>query len=109
MVDLPHPPVSAVDGKSDTIPSQLATTLGASPLKCCCGSLECVFLRHNNAILDNVEKDVHQAARMGQVSPAHLRIFISFFDSSAFAQHLTLLCCASTALGRHANDPLHAF
>ncbi|KAH8199951.1 hypothetical protein TruAng_005890 [Truncatella angustata] len=37
------------------------------PLKCCCGSAECVFLRHSNSILDSVEKDVHTAARMGQV------------------------------------------
>ncbi|KAI0514601.1 hypothetical protein F5B22DRAFT_235186 [Xylaria bambusicola] len=62
----PQPLMSTVNGKSGAISSQLATTLGTSPLKCCCGSLECVFLRHNNAILDNVEKDVHQAARMGQ-------------------------------------------
>ncbi|KAI1120804.1 hypothetical protein F5Y10DRAFT_116365 [Nemania abortiva] len=46
--------------------SQLAASIEASALKCCCGSLECIFLRHNNAILDNVEKDVHQAARYGQ-------------------------------------------
>ncbi|KAI1499883.1 hypothetical protein F5X99DRAFT_419664 [Biscogniauxia marginata] len=35
-------------------------------MKCCCGSLECVFLKHNQSVLDNVEKDVHTAARMGQ-------------------------------------------
>ncbi|KAI0423719.1 hypothetical protein F5Y09DRAFT_188155 [Xylaria sp. FL1042] len=62
-----QPSGSAVDGEADTPRSpQLATSLGTSPLKCCCGSTECIFLRHNNAILDNVEKDVHQAARMGQ-------------------------------------------
>ncbi|KAI1358288.1 hypothetical protein F5Y08DRAFT_345867 [Xylaria arbuscula] len=66
MVDLPQPPVAAIDAGPDAIPSQPATALGASLLKCCCGSLECVYLRHNNTILDNVEKDVHQAARMGQ-------------------------------------------
>ncbi|KAK6082707.1 hypothetical protein SCUP234_04031 [Seiridium cupressi] len=37
-----------------------------APLKCCCGSAECVFLRHSNSVLDSVEKDVHTAARMGQ-------------------------------------------
>ncbi|KAI1476748.1 hypothetical protein F4774DRAFT_225597 [Daldinia eschscholtzii] len=36
------------------------------PLKCCCGSVECVFLRHNCSVLASVEKDVHNAARMGQ-------------------------------------------
>lgn len=39
----------------------------ATPLKCCCGSPECVFLRHNNSVLDSVEKDVHTAGRMGKV------------------------------------------
>ncbi|KAI1085217.1 hypothetical protein F5B20DRAFT_521391 [Whalleya microplaca] len=38
----------------------------SAPMKCCCGSVECVFLRHNYSVLDNVEKDVHTAARMGQ-------------------------------------------
>ncbi|KAI0412646.1 hypothetical protein F5X98DRAFT_316436 [Xylaria grammica] len=62
----PLPPVAIADGECDAVSSQPATSLGTSPLKCCCGSVECVFLRHNNTILDNVEKDVHQAARMGQ-------------------------------------------
>ncbi|KAI1773582.1 hypothetical protein F4818DRAFT_449225 [Hypoxylon cercidicola] len=33
---------------------------------CCCGSVECLFLRHNCSVLASVEKDVHTAARMGQ-------------------------------------------
>ncbi|KAI1303242.1 hypothetical protein F5Y03DRAFT_385116 [Xylaria venustula] len=65
MADL-EPCVTNVDSEPDATSPQPATSLGTSPLKCCCGSLECVFLRHNNAVLDNVEKDVHQAARMGQ-------------------------------------------
>ncbi|GAP85899.1 hypothetical protein SAMD00023353_1402060 [Rosellinia necatrix] len=59
-MDDPQPP------QRDATSAQLITSLGTSPLKCCCGSLECIFLRHNNTVLDNVEKDVHQAARMGQ-------------------------------------------
>ncbi|KAI0973945.1 hypothetical protein F4678DRAFT_392064 [Xylaria arbuscula] len=62
----PEPCVTNADSEPDATSSQPATSLGTSLLKCCCGSLECVFLRHNNAVLDNVEKDVHQAARMGQ-------------------------------------------
>ncbi|KAH8165956.1 hypothetical protein CIB48_g2286 [Xylaria polymorpha] len=54
------------DGESDAIPAQFAPSPETSMLRCCCGSLECVFLRHNNSILDNVENDVHQAARMGR-------------------------------------------
>lgn len=38
-----------------------------SPMRCCCGIDECNFLKHNYSVLDSVEKDVHVAARMGQV------------------------------------------
>lgn len=61
MADSQQPPDSVAT------PAQSAAALGVSALKCCCGSVECAFLRHNNAILDSVERDVHQAARMGQV------------------------------------------
>ncbi|KAI1430525.1 hypothetical protein GGR50DRAFT_690418 [Xylaria sp. CBS 124048] len=50
----------------DTFTPPLARSLESPSMQCCCGSSECVFLRHNCAILNNVEKDVHQAARMGQ-------------------------------------------
>lgn len=43
-----------------------ASTREMASMQCCCGSLECVFLRHNCSVLDNVEKDVHDAARIGQ-------------------------------------------
>jgi hypothetical protein len=36
-------------------------------MQCCCGRQDCVFLKHNCAVLDNLEHDVHNAARMGQV------------------------------------------
>lgn len=36
-------------------------------LQCCCGNKDCVFLKHNCSVLDSVEKDVHTAARLGQV------------------------------------------
>ncbi|KAL2756065.1 hypothetical protein ACRALDRAFT_2062685, partial [Sodiomyces alcalophilus JCM 7366] len=35
-------------------------------LRCCCGRDECVFLHHNQSILDSVERDVHTAAKLGQ-------------------------------------------
>ncbi|KAI2640171.1 hypothetical protein GGS21DRAFT_401907 [Xylaria nigripes] len=54
------------DSECESLPPELATSLEIPSMKCCCGSPECVFLRHNYAILNNVEKDVHQAARMGQ-------------------------------------------
>lgn len=37
-------------------------------IRCCCGQDDCAFLKHNCSVLDSVEKDVHVAARMGQVS-----------------------------------------
>jgi hypothetical protein len=36
--------------------------------KCCCGRPDCAFLRHNNVALDGLEKDVQNAAQLGQVS-----------------------------------------
>lgn len=36
-------------------------------LQCCCGNTDCDFLRQNCSVLDSVEKDVHTAARLGQV------------------------------------------
>ncbi|KAK2616201.1 hypothetical protein QQS21_000833 [Conoideocrella luteorostrata] len=38
----------------------------SSALHCCCGSSECMLLRRNSSILESVEKDVHQAAQLGQ-------------------------------------------
>lgn len=48
-----------------------ANSDATSPMKCCCGLEECVFLKHNYSVLDSVEKDVHTAARMGQVCPRY--------------------------------------
>lgn len=36
-------------------------------LQCCCGNTDCVLLKHNCSVLDSVERDVHTAARLGQV------------------------------------------
>ncbi|KAI9706054.1 MAG: hypothetical protein M1836_005460 [Candelina mexicana] len=35
-------------------------------LECCCGRQECAFLKHNNAALEGLEKDVQTAAQLGQ-------------------------------------------
>ncbi|KJZ72434.1 hypothetical protein HIM_08103 [Hirsutella minnesotensis 3608] len=37
-----------------------------STLNCCCGRIECAFLKKNCSILETVEKDVHTAAQLGQ-------------------------------------------
>ncbi|KAK4223397.1 hypothetical protein QBC38DRAFT_373221 [Podospora fimiseda] len=44
-------------------------------LRCCCGKEECVYLRHNCSVLLSVERDVHAAAKMGQVSLARQHSF----------------------------------
>ncbi|KAI0472927.1 hypothetical protein GGR56DRAFT_590267 [Xylariaceae sp. FL0804] len=54
----------ADDGSART--AAAATGGETPPMRCCCGSPACVYLTHNSRLLDNVEKDVHTAARMGQ-------------------------------------------
>jgi hypothetical protein len=64
----PHNPVGIVDEAGNE----------AGDLHCCCGKEECVFLRHNCSVLSSVERDVHAAARMGQVSyPPHFFVSLS--------------------------------
>lgn len=62
-----HSPASptAVMGSSGDNSAQ-----GAQPsaMRCCCGREDCVYLRHNCTLLKSVERDVHTAAKMGQVS-----------------------------------------
>ncbi|RYO89318.1 hypothetical protein DL766_005158 [Monosporascus sp. MC13-8B] len=72
MADLrpPNPPSTgtpAPPAETSTMESHGTTQAEtALPMKCCCGRLNCVFLRHNCSVLDSVEKEVHTAARMGQ-------------------------------------------
>lgn len=46
--------------------------LGQEPqlaeMTCCCGRIDCALLKRNCTILETVEKDVHTAAQLGQVS-----------------------------------------
>ena len=70
----PHDPAGVVDDAGSE----------AGDLRCCCGKEECVFLRHNCSVLSSVERDVHAAARMGQVShPAHSLVSLSPCFSNA--------------------------
>lgn len=36
-------------------------------LTCCCGRPECAYILHNNAALDDLERNIHTAAQLGQV------------------------------------------
>ncbi|KAM4065869.1 hypothetical protein HRG_000032 [Hirsutella rhossiliensis] len=38
----------------------------STTLHCCCGRVDCVFLRKSCSVLETVEKDVHTAAQLGQ-------------------------------------------
>lgn len=51
-------------------------------LQCCCGNTDCVLLKHNCSVLDSVERDVHTAARLGQVCGCQPGAFVS--DMSSF-------------------------
>jgi hypothetical protein len=69
MADPHTPPRPAADEmKVPTVDDVVeASTKTPDPMQCCCGSPACVFLKHNCTVLESVEKDVHTAARMGQV------------------------------------------
>ena len=45
--------------------------------RCCCGNPACAYLRQNQASLEDLEQDVRNAAKMGQVC----RILISFLHA----------------------------
>ncbi|KAI9835246.1 MAG: hypothetical protein M1838_005330, partial [Thelocarpon superellum] len=38
----------------------------AAEFACCCGRYECAYLKHNNAALDGLERNVRTAAQLGQ-------------------------------------------
>lgn len=82
-LDPPNPPSgpATVHRPSGAMGGAAAATATASKpddLQCCCGRQECAFLRHNCSVLLSVERDVHVAAKMGQVccSAAHLHSFV---------------------------------
>ncbi|KAL1963212.1 hypothetical protein VTN77DRAFT_8537 [Rasamsonia byssochlamydoides] len=66
--DQPHDPVEVrAVHHEPSIPSPTPRqNPRPSPLKCCCGRLDCAYLKHNNAALENLEKDLATAARLGQ-------------------------------------------
>ncbi|PGH14574.1 hypothetical protein AJ80_05894 [Polytolypa hystricis UAMH7299] len=42
------------------------TNVHRSTITCCCGRPECVYLQHNHAALEGLERDVETAAKLGQ-------------------------------------------
>jgi hypothetical protein len=41
------------------------------PRACCCGNPGCAYLRQNQASLEDLEQDVRNAAKLGQVRVAY--------------------------------------
>lgn len=35
--------------------------------RCCCGSSDCAFLKHNDKLVEGLERNVNKAAVLGQV------------------------------------------
>jgi len=66
------------------LPLSLHSPLSPAILECCCGSVDCERLKQNCAVLDTVEKDVHTAARLGQVRDTlYLVLVARFVDPKA--------------------------
>lgn len=61
-------PGASGDALFDLLPASGAAQDPTPNLRCCCGREDCAFLQHSNTVLDSVEKDVHVAAKLGQVS-----------------------------------------
>ncbi|CRG91548.1 hypothetical protein PISL3812_08598 [Talaromyces islandicus] len=66
--DHDHNHALARDGGSPHIPHQPSAlkNVDSSSLQCCCGRRDCAYLKHNNVALEDLEKDLETAARLGQ-------------------------------------------
>jgi hypothetical protein len=53
------------DAASESIPEHHQSA-------CCCGNLDCAYLKQNQDSLDDLEQDVRNAAKLGQVCTALL-------------------------------------
>ncbi|QKX55028.1 uncharacterized protein TRUGW13939_02119 [Talaromyces rugulosus] len=75
--------VLARDGGSPHIPHQSSApkNVDSSSLQCCCGRLDCAYLRHNNVALEDLEKDLETAARLGQALLQRHETYVSDAES----------------------------
>lgn len=48
-------------------PSTRGPAMSSSKIKCCCSRPDCPYLERNTATLEELERDVEIAARLGQV------------------------------------------
>lgn len=77
-----------------------------NPTICCCGRQQCSYLQHNNAALEGLEKDLKNAAQIGQVRSLQIprtitiRPLFSLFDvasHSFHARHVTNIYTSGSA------------
>ncbi|KAH8785220.1 hypothetical protein F5883DRAFT_403145 [Diaporthe sp. PMI_573] len=59
-------------------------------LQCCCGNIDCVYLKHNCSVLDSVEKDVHTAAKLGQALLARHEAYMASAERDRFEMQLRI-------------------
>lgn len=72
----PSPAASSLD----VLLSQSSSVMRGSierPASCCCGKLQCAYLEHNNAALEGLEKQLENAARIGQALLARHEAYIA--------------------------------
>ena len=69
---LPSSPVAdfTLEGLLSQSPNGMRPRNVENP-SCCCGQVSCAYLEHNNAALEGLEKDLRNAAQIGQVSHIH--------------------------------------
>ncbi|KAH8692392.1 hypothetical protein BGW36DRAFT_387512 [Talaromyces proteolyticus] len=58
-----------------------AKNVDSSTLQCCCGRVDCAYLKHNNVALEDLEKDLETAARLGQALLQRHEAYVSDAES----------------------------
>jgi hypothetical protein len=62
----------ASDDELENLIRRIPSCCSSTPtLKCCCGRIDCVYLKHNCVALDGLEQEVRTAAQLGQVRIPH--------------------------------------
>lgn len=65
--------------QSPSIPERQTTNVA-----CCCGRPSCAYLIHNNDALECLEKNIHTAAKLGQVRiPKTMLLLLKIFRLNA--------------------------
>ena len=73
---------------------------------CCCGHSDCVYLKHNYAALEGLEKDLQSAAQIGQVgeeirNPCLYFFIMAFPHAGTLSANMSLTFPLQALLARH--------